>query len=105
MTKQLSDQFKNENKDILNNKTLNKFDSEKKDILRYSYKENYLNRYKNCNSVDDIHKSKAGIDKNDKEKYFEKYMEGNGANPYYSNFGNKSLLNFSTMNNSINPGY
>ena len=105
MTKQLSDQFKNENKDILNNKTLNKFDSEKKDILRYSYKENYLNRYKNCNSVDDIHKSKAGIDKSDKEKYFEKYMEGNGANPYYSNFGNKSILNFSTMNNSINPGY
>ena len=45
MTKQLSDQFKNENKDILNNKTLNKFDSEKKDILRYSYKENYLNRF------------------------------------------------------------
>ena len=40
-----------------------------------------------------------------KEKYFEKYMEGNGANPYYSNFGNKSILNISTMNKSINPGY
>ena len=105
MTRQLSDQLKNENKNILNNNGLNKFESDKKNILRYSYKENYINRYKNCNSVDDIHKSKTRIDKDEKEKYFEKYMEGNGANPYYSNFGNKSILNISTMNNSINPGY
>ena len=105
MTRQLSDQLKNENKKHLNNNGLNKFESDKKNILRYSYKENYINRYKNCNSVDDIHKSKTRIDKDEKEKYFEKYMEGNGANPYYSNFGNKSILNISTMNNSINPGY
>ena len=89
----------------MNNNGLNKFESDKKNILRYSYKENYINKYKNCNSVDDIHKSKTRIDKDEKEKYFEKYMEGNGANPYYSNFGNKSIHNISTMNNSINPGY
>ena len=76
---------------------MNRFDSEKKNILKYSYKE------KNCNSVDDIHKSKNGIEKYEKEKYLEKYLEGYGANPYYSNFGNKSILNISTMNNSISP--
>ena len=53
----------------------------KKNILRYSYKENYINRYKNCNSVDDIHKSKTGIDKYEKEKYFEKFWKEMGQIP------------------------
>jgi len=39
----------------------------------------------------------------DKEKFFDKYLEGGGANPFYSNFGNRSILNGSTMFNSLNP--
>jgi len=99
MVKRSSTKINEENKydNNITNKSLNRFDSEKKNILKYSYKE------KNCNSVDDIHKSKNGIEKYEKEKYLEKYLEGYGANPYYSNFGNKSILNISTMNNSISP--
>ena len=40
------------------------------------------------------------------EKYSEKY--NNGADimyPYYSNFENRTELNRSSFNNSINPGY
>ena len=99
------------NNDIKNNITNNSFnlyDVEQKNTLKYSYKEKFVKehtRNKNyCNSVDDIHKSKIANQKYDKEKYLEKYLEGYGANPYYSNFGNKSFLNVSTMNNSINPG-
>ena len=88
------------------NRYINKFDSEQKNILKYSYKErlknNSIRQSKNCNSVDNIHKSKN--ENIDKEKYFDKYLEGFGANPFYSNFGNKSILNVSTTNNSINPG-
>ena len=88
------------------NTYINKFDSEQKNILKYSYKErlknNSIRQGKNCNSVDNIHKSKN--ENIDKEKYFDKYLEGYGANPFYSNFGNKSILNVSTTNNSINPG-
>lgn len=89
------------------NRFINKFDSEQKNILKYSYKErlknNSIRQSKNCNSVDNIHKSKN--ENTDKEKYFDKYLEGYGANPFYSNFGNKSIVNISsTMNNSINPG-
>ena len=93
----LSLEIKNNN---LNN-SLNLYDAEQKNILKYSYKEKLRN--KNCNSVDDMHKSKKIKEKIDKEKYFEKYMEGYGINPNYSNFGNKSIINISTMNNSINP--
>ena len=88
------------------NRCYSKFDSENKNILKYSYKEKLKNvsirQNKNCNSVDDIHKSKN--ENIDKEKYLNKYLDGYGANPFYSNFGNKSILNISTMNNSINPG-
>lgn len=92
----LSGKLNNENK----NNSFNKYDSEKKDILRYSYKQNL--KTKQFNSVDDVKKLKN--EKFDKEKYYDKYLEGYGANPFYSNFGNKSILNISTMNNSINPG-
>ena len=91
---------------INNDRYINKFDSEQKNILKYSYKESLKNKSirqsKNCNSVDNIHKSRN--ENIDKEKYFDKYLEGYGANPFYSNFGNKSILNVSTNNNSINPG-
>ena len=96
---------KNENNDNMNH-SYNKEDTEQKNILKYSYKESLMNRShlrnKNCNSVDDIHKSRNGSQNKDKEKYFEKYLEGYGANPNYSNFENRSILNISTMNNSIN---
>ena len=93
----LSCKLNNENK----NNSLNRYDTEKKNILRYSYKKNL--KTKQYNSVDNVIKLKN--EKFDKEKYFDKYLEGYGANPFYSNFGNKSILNISTMNNSINPGY
>ena len=93
----LSCKLNNENK----NNSLNIYDTEQKNILRYSYKKNL--KAKQYNSVDNVIKLKN--EKFDKEKYFDKYLEGNGANPFYSNFGNKSILNISTMNNSINPGY
>ena len=99
----LSDQFKSEDKIQNTNNNLKRIDSEQKNILRYSYKEKFTKRKKNFNSVDDIIKPKNGNDKYDKTKYLDKYLEGNGANPYYSNCGNKSILNISTMNNSINP--
>ena len=86
----------------------NLYDSEQKNILKYSFKEKFnrsIKKNKNYNSVDDIHKSKNENENIDKEKYFDKYLEGYGANPFYSNFGNKSIANVSsTMNNSINPG-
>ena len=73
-------------------------------VMRYSYKEKYKNKNnKNCNSVDIIQKPK--ITQNEKEKYLEKYLEGYGADPYYSNFENRSALNISSVNNSMNPGY
>lgn len=101
--KKLSDKLKNQDKVQSINYNLHRMDSEKKNILRYSYKEKFAKRKKNFNSVDDVIKQKNENDKYDKTKYLEKYLEGNGANPYYSNFGNKSILNISTMNNSINP--
>ena len=75
-------------------------------IVIYTEKFNRsIKKNKNYNSVDDIHKSKNENENIDKEKYFDKYLEGYGANPFYSNFGNKSIANVSsTMNNSINPG-
>ena len=94
MFEPLSDKLNHENK----NNSFNRYDSEQKNILRYSYKKNL----KVCNSVDDIKNVKN--EKFDKEKYYDKYLEGGGANPFYSNFGNKSIINISTMNNSINPG-
>ena len=77
----------------------NKHNLEQKNILRYSYKEKHS--CKNYNSLDDARKEKN--DKFDKEKFFDKYLEGGGANPFYSNFGNRSLFNGSTMFNSLNP--
>ena len=60
---------------------------------------NYRNRsYK---SVDVVQKYKA----EKMEKYGEKYSGVDICNPYYSNFENKTELNRSSLNNSINPGY
>lgn len=80
----------------------NKNDIDSKNILRYSYKGKFNGKYnenKDYKSVDVIHKLKE----EKKEKYIEKYTEG-VVNPYYSNFENKSALNMSNINNSINPG-
>ena len=81
----------------------NKYDTETNNILRYSYKENFNQNYmgkQDYKSVDVILKLKE----EKKERYIEKYPEG-GVNPYYSNFENKTALNISSINNSINPGY
>ena len=86
-----------------NNKLYEKYDKEN-NVLKYSYKEKYRNgnnSFKKPNSVDEIHKIKE--EKN--EKYIEKYIENGAPNPYYSNFDNKTILNISNINNSINPGY
>ena len=86
----------------INCKLYDKYDTEN-NVLKYSYKEKYFNRndFKKPNSVDEIHK----IKEDKKEKYIEKYIENGAPNPYYSNFDNKTVLNISSFNNSINPGY
>ena len=42
---------------------------------------------------------------NEKEKYLEKYFDGENIYQNYSNFQNTTILNFEDNNNSINPGY
>ena len=42
---------------------------------------------------------------NEKEKYLEKYFDGENIYQNYSNFQNTTFLNFEDNNNSINPGY
>jgi hypothetical protein len=42
---------------------------------------------------------------NEKEKYLEKYFDGENIYQNYSNFVNNTILNFDDNNNSINPGY
>ena len=41
----------------------------------------------------------------EKEKYLEKYYDGENIYQDYTNFHNKTILNFEDNNNSINPGY
>lgn len=84
-----------------NTSSFTRNETEANNVYRYSYKEKCIN--KNCNSVDIIQKSK--MSNSYKEKCLEKYLEGYGADPYYSNFDNKSALNVSSMNNSMNPVY
>ena len=78
------------------------YDIEGNNILKYSYKEKYNGINGNIlghKSVDAIQKLK----KEKKDKYIEKYVEGE-VNPYYSNFDNKSAFNISSFNNnSIHP--
>lgn len=86
-------------------KTSTKYDAETNNILKYSYKEKFGDSLKkpSYKSLDIIHKRKK-----EKEKYFEKYLENGGVtkdfNQYYYNFSNKTALNITDANNSINPG-
>ena len=81
------------------------FDKENYDILKYSYKEKYGNNYHkpNIKSVDIIHRKY-----NRKEKYIDKYFDSYESsqkyNPNYYNFVNKTILNATDADNSINPG-
>ena len=84
----------------------NILDTENNNILKYSYKEKFnVKNYRkpSYKSVD------LPYDKfHQKEKYIEKYIEDaeitNQYNSKYSNFPNKTILNISRVNNSINPG-
>ena len=51
--------------------------------------------------------TKEKIDENicETEQYLEKYLDGEVAFQNYSNFQNKTILNYDDNNNSINPGY
>ena len=90
-------------------KTSTKCDVENNNILKYSYKEKFSEnlRKQSNKSLDIIHRRKK-----EKEKHFEKYLEKyleNGEvtkdlNQYYYNFSNKTALNITDANNSINPG-
>lgn len=86
-------------------KTNTKYDAETNNILKYSYKEKFADNYRkpSIKSLDIIHKRKK-----EKEKYFEKYLENGKVSkdisPYYYNFNNKTALNITDANNSINPG-
>lgn len=73
-------------------------------IFRDSYhdKDNInMYRKRSYKSVDIVQKYKT----EKMEKYGEKYNGVDICNPYYSNFENKTELNRSSLNNSINPGY
>ena len=92
--------YKPKEKDIF------KFDNENKNIFKYSYKEKFNgNSYRkpNYKSVDLYHNKFR-----QKEKYIEKYIEDaettNQYNSKYSNFHNRTILNITSYNNSINPG-
>lgn len=82
-----------------NKKNIN--EKETNNILRYSYKEKFTdkNGKSNCKSVEINQK----IKKEQKEKYIEKYYDG--APIPYSNYENKTAINYSDYNNSINPRY
>ena len=79
------------------------YDKENNNILKYSYKEKYANKYYKPNN-----KSVDHINSKQKEKYIDKYFENREIsekyNPNYFNFANKTMLNVSDANNSINPG-
>ena len=83
----------------------NYYDKENYDILKYSYKEKYDNKNHkpNIKSVDVIHRKY-----NQREKYIDKYFENceisQKYNPNYYNFMNRTMLNVTDANNSINPG-
>ena len=98
------DKSRSESNYKLYNKYNYKYDIETNNVLRYSYKEKFgpkTDGYRNYKLVDPFNK----IKEEKKEKYIEKYIENGAPNPYYSNFENKSALNISSYNNSINPGY
>ena len=71
------------------------FNKEGKINLRYYEKYHYQ-------SIERI-KEKETDNFKEKEKYLEKYFDGNNAFQNYTNFGNKTILNFEDNNNSINP--
>lgn len=82
------------------------YDKENYDVMKYSYKEKYVNNYQKPNnkSVDIIHRKYS-----QKEKYIDKYFENceisqKYNNNNYYNFMNKTILNATDANNSINPG-
>ena len=84
------------------------YDKENFDILKYSYKAKNCNNYHkpNIKSVDVInekykHKEKY-IDKYI-DKYFNNYEISEKYNHNYFNFMNKTMINVSDANNSINP--
>lgn len=98
-----SSKYENYSNYKINNKYNYRDQVETNNILKYSYKEKYNSKnfeYSGYKTVDIINK----IKKEKKEKYIEKYSK-DAINPYYSNFQNRSALNFSTGNNSINPGF
>jgi hypothetical protein len=88
-------------------KNSTKYDAETNNILKYSYKEKFADNLKKPShqSLDIIHKRKK---EKEKEKYFEKYLENGEVtkdlNQYYYNFSNKTALNVTDADNSINPG-
>lgn len=60
----------------------------------------YYSKYANSTSQE-----KANERIKEKEKYLEKYYDGENIYQNYTNFENKTILNFDDNNNSINPGY
>jgi hypothetical protein len=81
------------------------YDIENYDILKYSYKEKYDNNFQKPNNKSvEVNYRKY----NQKEKYIDKYFDSceisQKYNPNYFNFTNKTMLNFTDANNSINPG-
>lgn len=87
-----------------------KFDEKKGEKINYSGKyfdENgKINvKYYSKASHEQMSQEKINEKIQEKEKYMEKYFDGENVYQNYTNFENKTILNFDDNNNSINPGY
>ena len=86
-----------------------KFDEKEKNLnfsQKYFDDNGKINiRYYSGNSTKPITKEKEKEIFQEKEKYLEKYFDGENIYQNYTNFENKTILNFDENNNSINAGY
>lgn len=88
----------------------NKFDEKKEKDINFSAKyfdENgkINTKYYSNSPSKSISKEKQNEIIQEKEKYMEKYFDGENIYQNYTNFENKTILNFDENNNSINAGY
>ena len=88
----------------------NKFNEKIKEKYSFSntfYDENGKINFKYYSNMSQkpINKEELQEKINEKEKYLEKYFDGENVYQNYTNFDNKTILNFDDNNNSINPGY
>lgn len=87
-----------------------KFDEKKSE--KFNLPEKYFDehgkiniKYYSSSTIEPMTQEKIDEKICEKEQYLEKYFDGDIAFQNYSNFHNKTILNYDDNNNSINPGY